>query len=78
MVEEEIGMRSVIEVDAGTIELGTVETSIVELGIVEFVTAKFDVVGVEVLCGGELGRGTMGSSVIVGVRLDWLEVVCGV
>ena len=65
-----------IEVDAGTIELGTVDTSIAELGTAEFVIVEFDAVGVEVLCGGELGRGIVGSSVMVGVRSGWL--VCGV
>ena len=78
MVEEEIGMRLVIEVDAGTVELGIVETNTAELGTIEFVTTKFTAIGVEVLCKGELERGTVRSSVMVGVRLGWLAVVCGV
>ena len=71
MVEKEIGMGSVIEVDAGIVELGTVKTSTAKLGTAKSVTAEFDAVRVEVLCGGELGRGTVGSLVMVGDKGDW-------
>ena len=79
-MDEEIGIRSRVEVDVGTAKLGIVESITIESGTAEFVTAKSGTAKVGLSCGWELGKRTMGSSVMVGreVRSGWVEVVGGV
>ena len=50
-MDEEIGIRSRVEVDVGTAKLGIVESITIESGTAEFVTAKSGTAKVGLSCG---------------------------